>query len=99
MTKKIIKDKRNRQRFLQYEIKRNALKYLANDSNLPKKIQHNINLQLSKLPKNSSITRIKNRCIFTGRGRSVYSKLKLSRILLREYINSGILPGFTKSSW
>ncbi len=99
MTKKIIKDKQIRETFKKNEIKKLALKFLANTHNVDKKIQHNFNLALTELPKNSSITRIKNRCIITGRSHGVYKKLKLSRILLKEYISLGLLSGFTKSSW
>ena len=56
-------------------------------------------LKLSKLPRNSSRTRIKNRCEITGRSHGVYRKLKVSRIALRELTLSGKIPGMVKSSW
>ena len=99
MTKKIIKDKQNRQKFKKYELKHLALKILANNTKIDTKSRHTFNLQLAKLPRNCSITRIHNRCIFTGRAHGIYKKLKISRILAREFISSGLLPGFTKSSW
>ena len=55
--------------------------------------------KLSKLPKNSSPCRLRNRCIITGRPRGNYRKFKLSRIAFRELANEGKLPGITKSSW
>ena len=55
--------------------------------------------KLSKLPKNSSPCRLRNRCIVTGRPRGNYRKFKLSRIAFRELANNGKLPGITKSSW
>ena len=55
--------------------------------------------KLSKLPKNSSPCRLRNRCIVTGRPRGNYRKFKLSRIAFRELANDGKLPGITKSSW
>ena len=55
--------------------------------------------KLSKLPKNSSPCRLRNRCIVTGRPRGNYRKFKLSRIAFRELANNGMLPGITKSSW
>ena len=51
------------------------------------------------LPRNSSATRIRNRCEMTGRPRSVYRKNKLSRIALRELGSKGLVPGLVKSSW
>ena len=56
-------------------------------------------LKLSKLPRNSSKSRIRNRCSLTGRPRAVYRKFGLSRIALRELASDGKLPGVVKSSW
>ena len=56
-------------------------------------------LTLAEMPRNSAKVRIRNRCELTGRPRSVYRKLKLSRIALREMANSGLIPGMVKSSW
>src|SRR4030081_1419882 len=50
-------------------------------------------------PRNSSATRIRNRCEMTGRPRSVYRKNKLSRIALRDLGSKGLVPGLVKSSW
>jgi len=51
------------------------------------------------MPRNSSATRIRNRCELTGRPRGVYRKFKLSRIALRELASAGQIPGMVKSSW
>ena len=59
----------------------------------------NARLKLAKLPRNSSPTRVRNRCELTGRPRAVYRKFKLSRLALRELASSGALPGVVKSSW
>jgi small subunit ribosomal protein S14 len=56
-------------------------------------------LKLAEMPRNSSATRIRNRCEMTGRPRSVYRKNKLSRIALRELGSKGLVPGLVKSSW
>ncbi len=56
-------------------------------------------LKLAELPRNSSPTRIRNRCELTGRPRAVYRKFKLSRIALRELASTGQIPGMVKSSW
>src|SRR5476649_1548871 len=55
--------------------------------------------KLQKLPRNSSPTRIRNRCSLSGRPRAVYRKFKLSRLALRQLASSGALPGVVKSSW
>jgi small subunit ribosomal protein S14 len=54
---------------------------------------------LQKLPRNSSPTRLNNRCNVTGRVRSYYRKFGLSRLVLREFALQGKLPGVVKSSW
>ena len=56
-------------------------------------------LKLAELPRNSSAARIRNRCEVSGRSRSVYRKMKMSRIALRELGNKGLIPGLVKSSW
>lgn len=54
---------------------------------------------LQKLPRNSSPTRLKNRCAVTGRSRAYMRKFGLSRITFREMASLGLLPGVRKSSW
>jgi small subunit ribosomal protein S14 len=55
--------------------------------------------RLAALPRNSAETRVRNRCLLTGRPRGVLSKFKLSRIKFRELALIGQIPGVTKSSW
>ncbi len=54
---------------------------------------------MAKIPRNAMPTRIRNRCVVTGRPRGYYRKFGLSRIALRELALRGELPGVTKSSW
>lgn len=54
---------------------------------------------LAKLPRNSSPTRLKNRCSETGRPRAYMRQFGLSRISFREHASKGEIPGVTKSSW
>ena len=79
--------------------KREALKKIIKNKKLPLDERFNAQLKLSKLPRNSARTRIRNRCEITGRPHGVYRKLKISRIALRELASSGKIPGMTKSSW
>jgi small subunit ribosomal protein S14 len=79
--------------------KRDALKAIANDQNLPLEERFAARLKLAKLPRNSSPTRYRNRCQVTGRPRAFYRKLKMSRIALRELGSAGLVPGLVKSSW
>jgi small subunit ribosomal protein S14 len=82
-----------------YAAKRAALKARAEDQNIAPEERFNARLKLAKLPRNSSPTRIRNRCDQTGRSRGFYRKLKLSRIALRDLANFGQVPGMTKASW
>lgn len=56
-------------------------------------------LDLQKLPRDSSSSRQRNRCVLTGRPRGVYKKFGLCRNKLREVIMRGEAPGVVKSSW
>jgi small subunit ribosomal protein S14 len=79
--------------------KRNALKAVANDENLSLDERFEARLKLAEMPRNSSPTRIRNRCELTGRPRAYYRKMKMSRIALRELGSQGQIPGLVKSSW
>ena len=83
----------------QYATKRDALKTIANDEKLPLEERFEARLKLAELPRNSSKTRIRNRCEVTGRPRAYYRKLQMSRIALRELGSAGLIPGLVKSSW
>lgn len=54
---------------------------------------------LSMLPRDSSPTRVVNRCECTGRRHGFLRRFKLSRISFRELASHGMIPGVTKSSW
>ena len=54
---------------------------------------------LQKLPRNSSPTRVRNRCFVTGRGRGVYRKFGLCRNVFRQMALEGKIPGIRKASW
>ena len=82
-----------------FDKKRKKLKAIVKNKTLPLNERFLAQLKLSKLPKNSSKIRIRNRCAITGRPHGVYRKLKISRIALREMASSGKIPGMTKSSW
>jgi len=80
-------------------IKRKKLKEIIMNKQLPLEERFNAQLKLSNLPRNSSKTRVRNRCQITGRPHGVYRKLKISRIALRKLGLEGKIPGMVKSSW
>ncbi|ABA77875.1 30S ribosomal protein S14 [Rhodobacter sphaeroides] len=83
----------------QYAAKRASLKEITTNADLPMEQRFKAQLKLAELPRNSSATRIHNRCQLTGRPHAYYRKLKLSRIMLRELASFGQIPGMVKSSW
>ncbi|MCE6950421.1 30S ribosomal protein S14 [Cereibacter sphaeroides] len=82
-----------------YAAKRASLKEITTNADLPMEQRFKAQLKLAELPRNSSATRIHNRCQLTGRPHAFYRKLKLSRIMLRELASFGQIPGMVKSSW
>ena len=82
-----------------YAAKRERLKAIASDRELPAEERFTARLKLAQLPRNSASVRIRNRCELSGRPRGFYRKFKLSRIALRELASNGHIPGMTKSSW
>lgn len=94
-----IQDKKRRILFKQYETTRAQLKAIAYNDTISEDIRLHAFVALNRLPKNSSITRLRNRCVLTGRPRAVYQVFKLSRISFRELASHGKLSGVTKSSW
>jgi small subunit ribosomal protein S14 len=82
-----------------YAARRAELKASAKDENLPMEERFKARLKLAKLPRNSSPSRLHNRCEVTGRPRSYYRKLRMSRIALRDLASRGQVPGMVKSSW
>ena len=79
--------------------KREDLKKIIKNKKLPLEDRFAAQLKLAKIPRNSSKTRIRNRCEISGRPHGYYRKLKISRIALRDLASKGKIPGMTKSSW
>ena len=79
--------------------KRKKLKNIIMDKKISLQERFKAQQKLSKLPRNSSKTRVMNRCQITGRPHGVYRKLKISRIALRQLGLEGKIPGMVKSSW
>ena len=101
MAKKSSVEKNERRRKLakKFSGRRARLKAIARDKSLPMEDRFAAALKLAEVPRNSSSTRIRNRCEMTGRPRAYYRKLKMSRIALREQGAKGMIPGLVKSSW
>ncbi|MEL6233834.1 MAG: 30S ribosomal protein S14 [Pseudomonadota bacterium] len=98
--KSMVAREAKRQKLVEkFAAKRAALKAQANDENLEMAERFKARLKLAKLPRNSSPTRLHNRCQVSGRPKAYYRKLKMSRIALRDLASVGQIPGMVKSSW
>ena len=98
-TSAIQKNKRREHLVKKYANKRAELKAISKDPSLTPEDQFAARLKLAEMPRNSSRTRVRNRCEMSGRPRAFYRKFKLSRIALRDLASNGQIPGMTKSSW
>jgi small subunit ribosomal protein S14 len=101
MAKKSSVEKNNRRRRMEkkFASRRRKLRAVIHDKKVPLEERFAATLKLARLPRNSSRTRIRNRCELSGRPRGYYRKHKLSRIALRELGSKGLIPGLVKSSW
>ena len=101
MAKKSSIEKNNRRARLAKRInpRRERLKAVARDRTAPPEERFEAQLKLSELPRNSSQTRVRNRCSLTGRPRGVYRKFGLGRNKLRDLAMKGEVPGIIKASW
>jgi len=82
-----------------YASRRAELKATIKNAKTPHEERELAMRALRKLPRDSSATRVRNRCAVTGRPRGYYRKFGISRIALRELAHRGELPGVTKASW
>ena len=83
----------------QYQQKRAALKAVINSRTADFEDKWQAQLDLQKLPRNSSSSRLQRRCTLTGRPHGVYRKFGLGRNKLREHAMFGNIPGLRKASW
>ncbi|MGV1014325.1 MAG: 30S ribosomal protein S14 [Methyloceanibacter sp.] len=98
-TSTIERDKKRRRLAQKFKARRTRLRLIAADRSLPAEERFAARLKLAELPRNSSPTRVRNRCELTGRPRGYYRKLRMSRIALRDLGSQGQIPGMIKSSW
>lgn len=82
-----------------FAAKRAELTAIINDTSKSDEERYDARLKLQQLPRNANPTRMRNRCVITGRPRGVFSKFGLTRHKLREMAMRGEVPGMTKASW
>ena len=98
-TSMIEREKKRAALVARFAAKRAKLKEIAENGELSMEERFKARLKLAKLPRNSSPTRLHNRCEVTGRPKAYYRKLRMSRIALRDLASMGQVPGMVKSSW
>ena len=95
----VNKNERRKKLVNKYAGKFAVLKAQADDKSLDDGERLMARLKMAELPRNANPTRVRNRCVTTGRPRGFYRKFGLCRIELRDKGNKGLIPGLTKSSW
>jgi len=95
----INREKKRERTVKKYAAKRERIKAIIADINTSDEDRWEAQLQLQKLPRNSSPTRLMRRCSLTGRPHGVYRRFGLCRNKLREAAMRGDVPGLVKSSW
>tara|TARA_B100001093_G_scaffold477274_1_gene504392 strand:- start:357 stop:662 length:306 start_codon:yes stop_codon:yes gene_type:complete len=96
---KIAKNLKRKKLIEKYAARRAELVAVIKDPNASFEEKYEAQTAISKMPRDASASRYKNRCFLTGRPRSYYRKFGLSRIALREEALKGNLPGVVKASW
>ena len=98
--KSMIERERKREKLVKrYTAKRAELKKIIRDLTTSDQERAVAVAKLNSLPRDSSSSRLRNRCAITGRPHGVYRKFGLGRNKLREAAMNGEIPGLTKASW
>ncbi|TAN67389.1 MAG: 30S ribosomal protein S14 [Methylobacter sp.] len=95
----IAREDKRKKLVQKYDVRRKSLKEIIRDPSSSFEDKESAHLQLQKLPRDSSVSRVRNRCNLTGRPHGYYRKFGLSRNKLREATMRGDVPGLVKASW
>ncbi len=93
LRQRTLKDVKRRNLFSKFELTRNLYNAIAKSTTIPSIIRVYAAEKLFKLNRDSSFSRIRNRCIITSRSRGVIGNWNINRIKFRELAMSGKLPG------
>jgi len=97
--KMIRRDKKRRKIVAEYEIEKLRLKAIVKNELLPEIVQMKAKQELAKHPRDSSISRVRNRCVLTGRPRAILREYGLCRMKFRHLADHGFISGMTRSTW
>ncbi|MDE2175899.1 MAG: 30S ribosomal protein S14 [Betaproteobacteria bacterium] len=95
----INREKKREDLVAKFASKRAELQAIVDDTSKSFEERYEARLKIQQMPRNSSPTRLRNRCAITGRPRGTFRQFGLSRSKIRELAFRGEIPGVTKSSW
>ncbi|KFN49698.1 30S ribosomal protein S14 [Arenimonas composti] len=98
-TSMVNRDVKRKKLVAKFAAKRAELKKIISSATASYEDKMDAATKLQKLPRDSSPSRVRNRCAMTGRSRGVYAKFGLGRNKLREATMRGDVPGLRKASW
>jgi len=98
-TSMVNRDVKRKKLVKKFAARRDALKKTVSSSTASYEEKMEAAVKLQKLPRDSSPSRVRNRCVLSGRPRGVYRKFGLGRNKLREATMRGDVPGLRKASW
>lgn len=93
------RDQKRREMFREYEIERAGLRMIKKSDILPSGVRQRAAEDLRKLPLNSNLTRVRNRCVLTDRGRGIVGRFRVSRMMFRYFAEKGLIAGIQKAQW
>ena len=99
MSNLIQRDQQRRNLVYKHETQRIKYKSLIDNRSIPPELRYHYVNKLNQLSRSSSATRVRNRCIKTGRSRAIYRFCQLSRITMKQLAVQGVIMGLTKTSW
>ncbi|MGA8008521.1 MAG: 30S ribosomal protein S14 [Thiomonas sp.] len=95
----INREKKREDLVAKFAAKRAELQAIIDDASKSFEERYEARLKIQQMPRNSSPTRLRNRCAITGRPRGTFRRFGLARSKIRELAFRGEIPGVTKSSW
>ncbi|KAJ3339852.1 40S ribosomal protein mrp2, mitochondrial [Gonapodya sp. JEL0774] len=95
----VLRDKIARHVTSEYEVERNALRYLVRNQTIPLPTRMQAGVALASYPRAARKHAIVNRCTETGMARGVVGEYRISRINFRQQALDGLIPGVAKAQW
>lgn len=95
----MIKDVRKRKCVAEHGIDRLRVNALRKNNILPIELRELASAEIHAQPRDSSITRIRQRCALTSRPRGVVHRWRLSRMVFRQLADYNKLSSVQRAMW